>query len=206
MIEAVPWAAPLRRATSGGDDVTQEPDLELTVTRAPRMTNVAPVGGSASRPPILGPSVQAVHCLRSHPNPVQQERCRICGGEIEDRTPVTIPRPVLGVLRLPGGDPIVLDRSAIIGREPEPGRLVDGETAHAVKVPRSEKEISRTHLEVRLEGWHVLVTDLNSANGTTITRPGAAAERLRPNEPTLVEPGTSLTLSDQFTIVFEGAS
>jgi len=205
MIEAVPWAAPLRRATSGGDDVGQEPDLELTVTRAPGMTNVAPMGGSASRPPILGPTVQAVYCLRSHPNPVQQERCRICGGEIEDRTPVTISRPVLGILRLPGGDPIVLDRSAIIGREPTPGRLVDGETAHAVKVPRSETEISRMHLEVRLEGWHVLVTDLNSVNGTTIARPGAAPERLRPNEPTLIEPGTSLTLADQFTIVFEGA-
>lgn len=208
MIESVPWATArpqttLDQTTLDATGTASEPDLELTVTRAPRMTNAPAV---ASRPPILGPTVQAVHCLHAHPNPVQQERCRVCGAEIEDRTPVTIPRPVLGVLRLPGGDPIVLDRSAIIGREPKPGRLVDGETAHAVKVASPEGEISRTHLEVRLEGWHVLVTDLNSTNGTTIARPGASAERLRPNEPTLVEPGTSLTLADQFTIVFEGAS
>lgn len=206
MIEAVPWATPRPEAELDAEGAASEPDLELTVTRAPRMTNAPVVGGPAPHPPILGPTVQAVHCLHAHPNPVQQERCRICGAEIEDRTPVTIPRPVLGVLRLPGGDPIVLDRSAIIGREPRPGRLVDGETAHVVKVASSEGEISRTHLEVRLEGWHVLVTDLNSTNGTTIARPGASVERLRPNEPTLVEPGTSLTLADQFTIVFEGVS
>ena len=50
-----------------------------------------------------------------------------------------------------------------------------------VKLPSADGDISRTHLRVSLDGWHVLVTDLNSTNGTLVDaarpRPAAAAAR-----------------------------
>jgi hypothetical protein len=58
-------------------------------------------------------------------------------------------------------------------------------------------------VEICLDDWHVLVTDLNSMNGTVITRPGRDPERLRPDQPTMIEPGTTIALADDLTVTFE---
>ena len=40
----------------------------------------------------------------------------------------------------------------------------------------TDKDISRRHLEVVLDGWDVIVVDLNSSNGSAITMPGGVPE------------------------------
>lgn len=115
---------------------------------------------------------------------------------------MTVPRPVLGVLRLSSGDDIVLDRAVLLGRSPSLDRLVDGERPHVVKLPSPGQDISRNHVEVRIDGWHVLVTDLNSTNGTIVTRPGVAPERLRPNDAAMIEPGTVVSIADEVSFTF----
>jgi len=64
-------------------------------------------------------------------------------------------------------------------------------------------DISREHLEVRLEGWHVQVCDLGSTNGTEVTLPGAAPQRLHPHEPATIEPGTVVTLAEVASFTYE---
>ena len=39
---------------------------------------------------------------------------------------------------------------------------------HLVRLASAENDISRNHAEVILEGWHVLVRDLGSTNGTLL--------------------------------------
>ena len=56
--------------------------------------------------------------------------------------------------------------------------------------------ISRTHLRVTLSGWHVLVTDLNSTNGTMVTMPGRDPEQLPPGVPVPIRPGTVVALAE----------
>lgn len=171
---------------------------DRTVTRA-RIDAIAEVG--SDRP--LGPVVKAVPCPNGHVNPPHNSTCRICGAEIGSATPITVPRPILGVLRLSTGDAVPLDRGAIIGRSPEATADREGERPHVVQVPSPDKDVSRNHVEIKLDGWHVLVTDLRSTNGTLVTVPGEQPQRLRPDEPFPIPPGTVVSLADEVTFVYE---
>jgi pSer/pThr/pTyr-binding forkhead associated (FHA) protein len=79
------------------------------------------------------------------------------------------------------------------------------ERPHVVKLPSAGGDISRTHVRVTLDGWHVLVTDLNSTNGTLVTLPGRDPQQLRPGEPVPVQPGTVVTLADGIEFRYEVA-
>jgi hypothetical protein len=117
--------------------------------------------------------------------------------------PLTVPRPTLGVLRLSTGDVVPLDRTVIMGRNPRTGASDDGERPHVVRLPSPGHDISRTHVEIRLDGWHVLLTDLNSVNGTVVTPPWQEPQGLRPNEAVPIEPGTVVNLADEVTFRYE---
>jgi len=152
---------------------------------------------------LLGPLVKAIPCPADHPNPPHSATCRVCGAQLASTTPVTVPRPVLGVLRLSTGASVPLDRGAIFGRSPDATSGEGGERPHVVRLPSPEKDISRNHLEVRLDGWHVIVTDLRSTNGTLVTVPGEQPQRLRPDEPLPITPGTVVSLADEVSFVYE---
>jgi len=119
-----------------------------------------------------------------------------------------VSRPPLGVLRLSLGDVITLDRGVIMGRNPR-ADYPEGspeERPHVVKLPSGDGDISRTHLKVSLDGWHVLVTDLNSTNGTLVTLPGQETKQLRPGEPMPIQPGTVVFLAEGIEFRYELAS
>lgn len=147
--------------------------------------------------------MHAVVCPDQHPNPAQAANCRVCAKPVADQVPLTVPRPPLGVLRLSTGDLITLDRSVVIGRSPQPNRMVGDERPHIVKV--SSKDISREHVEIKLDGWHVLVTDLGSTNGTWVALPGREPQRLRDREPLPIEPGTTVSLAEEVEFRFDVA-
>jgi len=184
LIDAVPW---------GADDGS-------TVVRADVLKLAA-----APPPDRIGPVVHALLCPDSHLNPPSSATCRRCGVPLPHQDPVTVPRPVLGVLRLSAGDVITLDRGVVMGRSPRADFTgADGEERpHIVKLPSGDGDISRTHLRVSLDGWHVLVTDLNSTNGTLVTLPGRDPEHIRPGAPVPIQPGTVVTLADGIDFRYE---
>ena len=49
----------------------------------------------------------------------------------------------------------------------------------------------------------MLARDLGSRGGTTLRVPGRAPERIRANEPHVLEPGNRLDLADVYEILFE---
>ena len=108
------------------------------------------------------------------------------------------------VVRIPGASPIVLDRSAIVGTRPRLARVQGGNVPHLIAVQSPSSEISRSHLELRVEGRSVLAVDLNSTNGTILLRAGAEPVRLQPNEPNLLVPGDRIDLGDGVVLEFEG--
>src|SRR5699024_5044078 len=85
-------------------------------------------------------------------------------------------------LALSTGQRVELDRAALLGRAPEANRFEGLVAPHLVTVPSPQQDISRTHVEIKPEGDHVVVTDLRSTNGTIVTLPGAEARRLHPGE------------------------
>lgn len=155
-------------------------------------------------PDRIGPVVQALICPSGHVNPPSGPACRRCAAPLP-ADPVPVARPVLGILRLSLGDVITLDRGVLMGRNPRPDFAgADGEERpHVVKLPLADGDVSRTHLRVSLDGWHVLVTDLNSTNGTLVSLPGHEPQKLRPGEPTLIQPGTVVTLADGVDFRYE---
>lgn len=151
-----------------------------------------------------GPVVLAVRCAQGHHSAPHATRCRVCGQELPTQQPEPTVRPALGVLRLTTGDVVTLDRGVLIGRAPRAAQETEAEgTPHLVRVASPDNEISRNHVEVVLDGWHVLVRDLGSTNGTTVALPGSSPVRVRPDDQQAIEPGTTVTLADQVSMVFE---
>jgi FHA domain-containing protein len=206
LIDQVPWSSGIPDPPMSIEPSTLEPDeVDFTIDRRAHAALLEQLSATdaPANPQHL---VHAVMCTNRHPNSVHSERCRTCGLHLSDQEPVTIPRPVLGVLQMSTGDVVMLDRGVVMGRSPSSDRLSNGETAHVVKLASPSKDISRNHLEVCLDGWHVLVTDLQSKNGTVVTLPGASPHRLRPDEPTVIEPGTRVEMADDSYFVYETSS
>jgi hypothetical protein len=150
------------------------------------------------------PVVLAVLCPAGHPSPPHAGTCRTCGREIPPQQPFPTPRPSLGVLRISTGGSVPLDRGVLLGRAPRVNEeLPANQRPHLLRVGGPDRDISRNHAEVVLEGWHVLVRDLGSTNGTTVTLPGQDPVRLRPTEDQGIEPGTVVTLADEVVLTYE---
>jgi len=111
--------------------------------------------------------------------------------------------PARGRVRLSSGQVVELERPVVIGRRPRSTRASGAELPTLIAVDSPEGDISRSHIEIRAEGEHVLVTDLATTNGTVLLRGGQDPVRLHPSEPTMVVTGDVLDLGDGVTVTFE---
>lgn len=158
-----------------------------------------------------GPQILGRLCPQGHPNPPTNDRCRTCGQALEGDAQ-QVSRPSLGQMLVTGGvqpgiggpQVVELDRPVIVGRRPRTNNASADRTPRLVTVASPEQDISRSHVEVTLEEWHVLVADLATTNGTTLLRPGQPPRRLHPNEKVIVIEGDVVDLGDGATLTFEG--
>lgn len=123
--------------------------------------------------------------------------------QYESTDGVPLRRPVRGRITLSTGPVIELERTVVIGRRPKATRTSASELPLLVAVESPRQDISRSHVEIRAEGEHVLVTDLDTTNGTVLLRVGGDPVRLHPGEPTLVVTGDALDLGDGVVVTFE---
>jgi hypothetical protein len=127
---------------------------------------------------------------------------------ITGRAPVAVPRQPFS-MNHPGSTlphdhsfsvnasaPILLDAPVVIGRRPRLPRVVSGSPPRLVRVPSPLHEVSSTHLELRQQGSHVVVTDLKSTNGTVVVAPGREPLKLRAGESIVAFPGTVVDIGD----------
>lgn len=149
------------------------------------------------------PTVHAVRCPVGHLNPPHAPVCRVCGAQVGDQEHLSVPRPVLGWLRFSSGQRVEVSRPLLVGRSPKAAGAITGEFPELVAVPSPQHDISRVHVEVRLEGWQVLVIDCGSTNGTVVTLPGRQPQLLRAGEPHPIVPGSTVTLGGEETFWFE---
>jgi hypothetical protein len=97
--------------------------------------------------------------------------------------------------RMPDGTEYVLDTPVLIGRKPAAPRIAAG-PVRLLAVPSPRGEVSSTHIELRASGRAVVVTDLKSTNGTTVSVPGNAQRKLRQGDSMVVTPGSLIDLGD----------
>lgn len=196
LISSVPLGddpPPAQPADAGAPPGRQ--DAGATVLSTPQRPADGDRDEAATSADHLG--LPAVHCAQGHPNPPQSGHCRICTLPVAGRAITTVARPVIARLRFSDGSAIELDRPQVIGRQPtapDDGRLGEAVGLHAVADP--ERELSRNHLEIRLDGWSITAVDLGSRNGTWLQNPDQEPVRLRPGEPSPVLLGATVRLAE----------
>ncbi|WP_324651209.1 FHA domain-containing protein [Georgenia sp. H159] len=107
--------------------------------------------------------------------------------------PATRPAPDVELV-LSTGPRIEMDRPVLLGRAPEAARFAGAEAPRLVSVSNPERDISATHVEVRPAGGHVVVTDMNSTNGTVVHLPDQPSFRLQPGTGVPVGTGAVIEL------------
>ncbi len=205
--EAAPATAPASTISVDG-----HPDASASIAAAvtpPTPQPAAPVAsadlGDHDGATISVAEARALRAAESgHPAPVVPESVAHEHYESTDNVPPR--RPARGRIVLSTGRVVELERPVVIGRRPKSTRTSGSELPTLVAVDSPEQDISRSHVEIRAEGEHVLVTDLDTTNGTVLLRVGGDPVRLHPNEPTMVVTGDVLDLGDGVTVTFEGLS
>jgi hypothetical protein len=178
-----------------------------TILKSDLPTSGAQQAGQGSEPAQAaaagnGPLVLARVCPAGHANPPTSGQCFTCGAQLPD-VAIQVPRPRLGRLRLSTGGLIDLEQSLVIGRQPSVSRVQGGTMPRLVQVASPGGDISRSHVEVRLEGWHVMLCDLKATNGTVLVREGQPPRRLAQNEMAIVLDGDIAELGDDVSLRFE---
>lgn len=157
---------------------------------------------AGSRDPATGPMVLARVCPQDHANPPTHSQCAVCGSLLPADA-VQVRRPRLGRLRVSTGELIDLDQSLVIGRQPSVSRVQGGGMPRLLQVASPSGDISRSHVEVRLEGWHVMLCDLKATNGTVLVREGQPPRRLAQSEMAILLDGDIAELGDDISLRFE---
>lgn len=134
---------------------------------------------------------------------ITAEQMRALRAREEPETPAATSQ-VTATLAVSGGETVDLAKPVIIGRSPRAERKSGAQLPRMMVV--DDPYVSGTHLEVAVEDGAVVVTD-RSTNGTMLTRPGGEPERLSTDEPTVVDDGCVLRLSDDVvaTVMMHGA-
>ena len=160
---------------------------------------------AASAAPAGRVEVEGILCSRGHFNNPMSAYCMVCGMSLLHLTPhpVVRPRPTLGFIVFDDGASFGLDRSYVIGREPSRG---DNPDAELLVIHDNNDTLSRTHAELRLDGWTVQIVDLGSTNGTYIwDSRNDRWNQLTAGHPVELQSGETVALGRR-TFVFESVS
>lgn len=98
-----------------------------------------------------------------------------------------------------GGREMLTGQPVLIGRAPTAHKVSGSSVPRLVIIP-GDRDISRNHAQITVEGGTVVVTDLHSRNGTQVVMPGRPAQQLRQGEPTSVIVGTIVDLGGGVTL------
>ena len=95
---------------------------------------------------------------------------------------------------LASGESVVMTRSALVGRMPQPGEDEDFE--HLVVVHDPGRSVSKTHLELGVEQGQLWMKDRGSGNGSIIREPGVVPRRAQPETRYDIVRGTRIDIGD----------
>ena len=187
-----PVVVPAAPATREHSSAREHIDFEsvVLVDAAPEgPREPLPLGEPAAPEPAASQDlVDGVTCSRGHFNDPDNLFCGVCGISLVQQTQNLAkgPRPPLGFVVFEDSSTYSLDSDYVIGRDPsEDPRVRSGAARPLVIHDEDQRTVSRVHADLRLDGWHVLLVDRGSTNGTFIWDEQASSwTLLAPDQPT----------------------
>lgn len=177
--------------------------MTITAEQSRRLQSERSAPGDREPAPVTGPLVLSTLCPRGHVNAPGTDQCARCGARVDEGSAAQRRRPEVAVAVLPSGERIPLGRGVVVGRRPRSRRVEDGRVPRLVTVESPGEDVSRSHLELRIEDWNIVAIDLSSTNGTMLLRDGSAPQRLRPEASTIMQLGDRLDLGDGVVLTVE---
>lgn len=182
---------------AGGDAAAVTPDVAAAPASRASRRAAAPASASGLSDPPLG-------TIRRERLPAHRDVPDLLDAA-DDRTELSrvhrrpSARPVL---RMTPDRVLELDLPVVFGRSPRPASHPG---ARLVALPSPHREISGSHLEVRLEGESLIARDLDSTNGTIVREPDGSMQLLRHGATARLARGASLDLGDGMIAIFDVA-
>jgi len=151
--------------------------------------------------------ILARSCEQRHPNPPTASTCHTCGATLSGPAR-QVRKPAMGRMTVRDRGGIreyshELNRSVVLGRQPSASAVKEPNPPRLLQIDSPSGDISRSHLLVRLEGWHVQLVDLGATNGTMLLREGQAPRRLSKNQEVMLKSGDVADLGDGVSLRFE---
>ena len=151
--------------------------------------------------------ILARSCEQRHPNPPTASTCHTCGATLSGPAR-QVRKPAMGRMTVRDRGGIreyshELNRSVVLGRQPSASAVKEPNPPRLLQIDSPSGDISRSHLLVRLEGWHVQLVDLGATNGTMLLREGQAPRRLSRNQEVMLKSGDVADLGDGVSLRFE---
>lgn len=149
-------------------------------TRLPRRPSlpIAGAGSEGAATTAAGGSevlVEGMLCAEGHFTDPDVATCPTCGSPLlPDGRRMTRARPPLGILVTDGGTIYTVTGDFVIGREAASAPDVLAGQARPLPLRDEARSTSRVHARLTVRGWKVLLSDNASANGTFVSRHGAA--------------------------------
>lgn len=161
-----------------------EADLDDTIVRG----SAAPLRGDTVLPALVEPPVPAARDLPLFLEP------DLPAGIAEA---VASPPPAAEfVAVLADGTQVPIDRTVYLGRKPSIPRIHVGPPPRLVPMASPGREMSSTHLELKVVGGSLVASDMRSTNGTVVQLPGAAPRTLIRGESAVIVAGTRIDLGE----------
>ncbi|WP_313813307.1 FHA domain-containing protein [Glutamicibacter sp.] len=200
-----PRSAPASPAAPAPDAVDNEDTVYSTVLRTP-----------ATPPQAAAPELSTISshqlilarvCTGGHPNPPEATSCRTCHVKLSGQA-TKVRQPSMGRMFVTEqssgpGSTHLLTRSVVIGRQPTWSGPGGSTEPKLMKVLSPNHDISRSHVQVKIDGWHVELVDLGATNGTVLLREGQSPHRLGTKESVLLLSGDVADLGDGVTLGFK---
>lgn len=183
-----------------------------------QQTRDLPIDGGVVFGPWLGWALESTQAPppRSRPTPVQQQPVPAFDpndtnvlGDLGRRAaslrrhlsepPPTAPTPETesaSAFRIGDRPPERVDTPVYVGRQPRSPRITGQILPRLVRVESPSREVSATHIELRPTTQGLVLTDLESTNGTVVRQPGSGVRRLESGESLPVSPGTLIDIGD----------
>jgi hypothetical protein len=206
--EMVSEGAPV--AGSAADDMPAQPAAMGTRTAGMATLETEAAGGPAAASAAgnaAGGQSAAVAATTAAPASISAAPASVSSAweVLAPRATEAIVRPI-GDLVGTDGARIPLDRSYVIGREPEADPIVMNGTATPVRLGDDDNLISRVQCYITVQGGQVALKDASSANGTFVAAPGDQAWTRLGADAVLLPPTWSMRVGNRvFTYVAAAA-